>query len=436
MSKLRTQPYRGTRDFLPEEMSVRLQIFDKLYRVVETFGYVRYDGPVLEPMELYEAKSGQELVSEQLFSLIDRGERRLALRPEMTPTVARMVAANRGALAFPIRWYSHPNCFRYERPQRGRVREHWQINVDMFGSESPGAEAEIFTLIHRMMEALGAAKEDYLLRVSDRMLMETAFRNYPEIIDEQMKLVFSVLDRWEKVEIDVSRKVLAEAGLSDLQIVRVEEIIGLGLGDIVEIVGEEIAKTSPVVSILRDELIQDSISFDPLIARGFEYYTSTVFEVFDVIAENRRALFGGGRYDNLVALFSDERIPGIGFGMGDVTLVNFLESRGLLPQPNITADVEVIVGEGGALRPVLWEVLNRLRKAGLRTTTPPEQQGVGKQLKRVAKRGIPVVVMIQGNEWERGTVIVRDMNRTQQSEVTLDALVAVIRSIIATESLT
>ena len=155
-NKLSVQPYRGTRDFLPDEMSVRLQAFGKLYEVIERFGYQRYDGPLLESVELYEAKTSQEIVNEQLYTLVDRGERRLALRPEMTPTVARMVAANLNELTFPVRWYSHPNCFRYERPQRGRVREHWQINVDVFGADSPETELEIFDLVHAMMRALGA----------------------------------------------------------------------------------------------------------------------------------------------------------------------------------------------------------------------------------------------------------------------------------------
>jgi histidyl-tRNA synthetase len=169
---LPTAPYRGTRDFLPPEMSVRQQVFHRLYEVAESYGYLRYDGPILEPAEICEAKSGQEISELQLYTLTDRGGRRLALRPEMTPSVARMIAGNAGALQFPVRWYCNANCHRYERPQRGRVREHWQINVDIFGSDSPNADIEIFSVVHDMMAAVGATRDMYVLRASDRVLLE------------------------------------------------------------------------------------------------------------------------------------------------------------------------------------------------------------------------------------------------------------------------
>jgi histidyl-tRNA synthetase len=428
--KLSTQPYRGTRDFLPEEMSVRLQVFDRLYRAVESFGYVRYDGPLLEPVEMYEAKSGQELVNEQLYTLTDRGERRLALRPEMTPTVARLIAANRGKLSFPVRWYSHPNCFRYERPQRGRVREHWQINVDLFGAESAEAEAEIFGVIHRMMRALGATPQDYLVRVSDRALVQTAMQSHARIPDALVRGVFQITDRWEKVDLETSRQSLRELGLDEEQVARIVDLVGRDLDGICALVPAETVAASRVVTAIRAGLVDGPVRFDPLITRGFDYYTSTVFEVFDVSAENRRALFGGGRYDNLVALFSDERIAGIGFGMGDVTLINFLETHGLLPAPRVAPDVELLVGDGEGLRVAARPVLAALRDAGLRVVTPLERRAIGKELKAAAKRGTRVVVMVQDEEWKRGAVVVRDLDRSVQSEVAAAEIAAAVRAIL------
>lgn len=428
--KLSTQPYRGTRDFLPEEMSVRLQVFDRLYRAVESFGYVRYDGPLLEPVEMYEAKSGQELVNEQLYTLTDRGERRLALRPEMTPTVARLIAANRGKLSFPVRWYSHPNCFRYERPQRGRVREHWQINVDLFGAESAEAEAEIFGVIHQMMRALGATPQDYLVRVSDRALVQTAMQSHARIPDAMVRGVFQITDRWEKVELETSRQSLRELGLDEEQVARIVDLVGRDLDGICALVPAETVAASRVVTAIRAGLVDGPVRFDPLITRGFDYYTSTVFEVFDVSAENRRALFGGGRYDNLVALFSDERIAGIGFGMGDVTLINFLETHGLLPAPRVAPDVELLVGDGEDLRAAARPILAALRDTGLRVVTPLERRAIGKELKAAAKRGTRVVVMVQEEEWKRGAAVVRDLDRSVQSEVAAAEIAAAVRAIL------
>src|SRR5215471_466750 len=195
---LPTAPYRGTRDFLPPEMSVRQQVLHRLYEVAESYGYLRYDGPVLEPAEIYEAKSGQEIAELQLYTLTDRGGRRLALRPEMTPSVARMIAGNAGAVQFPVRWYCNANCHRYERPQRGRTREHWRINVDIFGSDSPNADIEILNVVHDMMAAMGATRDMYVLRASDRVLLESILTQIAGITADRVRAVSDIIDRWEK----------------------------------------------------------------------------------------------------------------------------------------------------------------------------------------------------------------------------------------------
>lgn len=426
---LSTAPYKGTRDFLPAEMSVRTQVFSKLYGVIESYGFERYDGPLLEPVELYEAKSGSELVNEQLFTLTDQGGRRLALRPEMTPSVARMIAANAPQLAFPARWYSHPNCHRYERPQKGRVREHWQINVDVFGSESLEAEVEIFELIHDMLGALGAKPSQYEIRANDRVLAHSALRTYARIPDELLGKVMRVLDRWEKYPRDVVLKQLGELGLDAASITACEELTTKDFAGICAVAAPEDVAKSRLATILNDGMTNAALRFDPLIVRGLDYYTSTVFEVFDTNPENRRSIFGGGRYDNLTALFSKQRIPGIGFGMGDVTLMDFLAGHGLAPEANAGAQV-VVLPLSPSTRTPLKEAAARLRRAGLRVTTPHEETNLGKELKKADKCGAKVAVIIGEDELARGKLVVRDLRRSTQREVAREDITAAVLAVL------
>ena len=410
---LPTAPYRGTRDFLPAEMSVRTQVFQRLYEVIERYGYLRYDGPVLEPVDIYEAKSSQEIVSQQLYTLTDRGQRRLALRPEMTPTVARIIAGNAGKLQFPVRWYSHPNCHRYERPQRGRVREHWQINVDVFGSESPSCEIEIFELIHDMMGELGATPQMWVLRASDRVLLNAILTTMVEVPAEQVRGVSAIIDRWEKYPPDRLGAEAAELGVSDKQFHRLGEILGSGEALLDELPPE----TREQSMLLRafDSGARDLVSFDPKIVRGFDYYTSTVFEVFDVSPQNRRSLFGGGRYANLTGLFSSRQIPGIGFGMGDVTLMDFLGTHDLLPPPRSEVDVAVIPIIDSLSEPAR-RIARELRRKGLRTSTPLELKRLGKELAQADRAGARVAVILGQDEWTTGEVTIRDMVTGEQQK--------------------
>jgi histidyl-tRNA synthetase len=425
---LSTEPYRGTRDFLPEEMSVRQQVFHRLYEVIETFGYQRYDGPILEPVEIYEAKSSQEIVEQQLYTLTDRGGRRLALRPEMTPSVARMIAGNLGKLTFPVRWYSHPNCHRYERPQRGRVREHWQINVDLFGSSSSSVEIEFIELVHAMMSALGATPDMYLVRMSDRALLNAIFSEVLEVLPEQTRPVAGLLDRWEKYPQDKLREDAFEIGLSEAQFKRLGEVVEAGEA-VVEDLSEETRAASKLIQVINTGA-RDLIKVDPLIVRGFDYYTSTVFEVFDTSPENRRSLFGGGRYDNLVGLYTSQEIPGFGFGMGDVTIMDFLGTHGLLPEPVNKVDAVVIPTAEELFDPAREAAAN-LRRAGIRTTTPLEIRKLGKDIARADKAGARVVVIVGQQEWEAGEVTVRDLTSGDQRQVRANAVADVVREVLA-----
>ncbi|MET9261184.1 histidine--tRNA ligase [Amycolatopsis sp. NPDC004079] len=425
---LSTAPVKGTRDFLPAEMSVRTQVFGHLYDVLERYGYLRYDGPVLEQAEVYERKSGQEIADQQLYTLTTRGGERLALRPEMTPSVARMIAGHAKSLSFPVRWYSHPNCHRYERPQRGRVREHWQINADIFGSESANCEIEMFELIHDLMGAVGASPDMFAVRVNDRNLLSSALTDVVGISPDHLPQVFALVDRWEKTSAEEHAASAAEIGLSDKQYEKLAEALSAGPALLDELPAEVKAESN-LVKVLSSSAAS-LVRYEPLIVRGLAYYTSTVFEVFDTSPQNRRALFGGGRYSNLASMFTKEQISGIGFGMGDVTLMDFLDTHGLTPQPRSEVDVTVIPVIEDLADPAR-DVATTLRKAGLRTSTPLELRKLGKELTRADKAGAVAVVIVGEEDWAAGRVTVRSLATREQQQVALADVPAAVRAMVS-----
>src|SRR3989344_4906381 len=292
---LSTEPYKGVRDFYPEDMAVQNYIFRIWREVAEKSGYAEYSASILEPAELYRSKGSDEIVNDQMYVFKDKGDREVALRPEMTPTLARMVAAKRRALKFPLRWYSIPNVFRYERPQRGRRREHWQLNCDLLGIAGVEAEVEIISLVHSIMKTFGAKDEDFEIKINSRKIIAAALadKNFSE---EQVREFTRKLDRGESTPVDIHLEP-----------------------------NEEINK---LIAALEENDVKN-VRFDETLARGFDYYTGMVFEVFDTNPENKRSLFGGGRYDNLLEIFDAEPVPTVGFGMGDITIHDFLETHNL-----------------------------------------------------------------------------------------------------------
>ncbi len=409
-------------------MSVRTQVFGHLYDVLERYGYLRYDGPVLEQAEIYERKSGQEIADQQLYTLTTRGGERLALRPEMTPSVARMIAGHAKSLSFPVRWYSHPNCHRYERPQRGRVREHWQINADIFGSESANCEIEMFELIHDLMGAVGAGPDKFAVRVNDRNLLSSALTDVVGISPDHLPQVFTLVDRWEKTSADDHAASAEEIGLPDKQFEKLTEVLGAGPALLDELPAEVKAESN-LVKVLSSSAAS-LVRYEPLIVRGLAYYTSTVFEVFDTSPQNRRALFGGGRYGDLASLFTKERIPGIGFGMGDVTLMDFLDTHDLTPAPRSEVDV-VVIPVAEELADPAREVATALRKAGLRTSTPLELRKLGKELTRADKAGAAAVVIVGEEDWAAGAVTVRSLATREQLQVPLADVPSTVQGMIS-----
>ncbi|SFQ37481.1 histidyl-tRNA synthetase [Amycolatopsis rubida] len=409
-------------------MSVRTQVFGHLYDVLERYGYLRYDGPILEQAEVYERKSGQEIADQQLYTLTTRGGERLALRPEMTPSVARMIAGHAKSLSFPVRWYSHPNCHRYERPQRGRVREHWQINADIFGSESANCEIEMFELIHDLMGSLGATPDMFAVRVNDRNLLSSALTDVVGISPDHLAQVFALVDRWEKTSAEEHAASAAEIGLSDKQYEKLAETLSAGPALLDELPAE-VKAGSNLVKVLSSSAAS-LVRYEPLIVRGLAYYTSTVFEVFDTSPQNRRALFGGGRYSNLASMFTKEQISGIGFGMGDVTLMDFLDTHGLAPQPRSEVDVAVIPVTEDLADPAR-DVATVLRKAGLRTSTPLELRKLGKELTRADKAGAVAVVIVGEEDWAAGRVTVRSLATREQQQVAVADVPAAVRAMVS-----
>lgn len=417
MSKvnLSTQPYKGTRDFYPEEMLERDLIFEQLRQTVSTYGYQHYDGPMLEPLELYAAKSGEELVNEQLYSFEDRGGRKVAMRPEMTPTLARMVAAKGNQMPRPIRWYSLPNLWRYERPQRGRLREHWQLNVDLLGLDSVAAEVEIVQVAIDLLRNFGASVHDFEVQINHRQLMNDFFTQILKLQDSEVKAVARAIDKQAKIKSEDFHTLLEEAGCTPEQIQQLEDFLKAPLLEIGQYLGESegFKALCDFFDTVNAMGLGPVCRFNPAIMRGLDYYTGLVFEIYDKHPDNRRALFGGGRYDNLVGLFGNTSIPGVGFGMGDVTLRDFLEVHDLLPQPS--AHVDVLVGLfNQEMFVASQQIARQLRAAGLRVESVLSPQKLGKQFQQADKKGIPLVVMLGPDEAVENKVTVKNLKTGQQ----------------------
>lgn len=395
---LPTQPYKGARDFYPEDKRLQKYMFNLWRQTAERFGYEEYDAPILEPLELYLAKTGEEIVNEQTYMFEDRGGRRVAIRPEMTPTVSRMVAARRQELGYPLRWYSIPNLWRYERPQRGRLREHWQLNVDIFGVDTLLAEAEIVQVADNIFKAAGATHEMYSIRVNSRKLMDFILRDYLQLDSVQRHTVAKLIDRLHKTPHEMF---MAEADAiftpSQRDAGANNKLIGLLKIKDIEHLPEQIRVHSAALELkellhlLKEAGVTNAV-FDLSIMRGFDYYTGIVFEIFDENPENNRAMLGGGRYDGLVGLFGVEPLPTVGFGFGDVTLQNFLEGHKLLPPPRSDTDAYAVL-IGNVYGPA-QKVIRELRDMGLNVAVDMTGRKPDKQIKTAAKKGIHYAIFI------------------------------------------
>jgi histidyl-tRNA synthetase len=410
----------GTRDFYPQDMRIRLQLFARMRDVAARFGYEEYDGPLLEPYDLYAAKSGGALVSEEMYTLTDRGGRLLGLRPEMTPTLARMVAQRQGALRKPIKWFSLPTCWRYERPQKGRLREHVQWNVDVLGIDVVEAEAEIIAVFVTFLRELGLTQRDIRVRIGHRGWLAGQFARLDIPTGAQLA-VLRAIDRREKVTPDAFDLLLRDAGLNARQVAALTAILdACDYGDF--------ALLRELIALLDDYGLADYCAFDPTIVRGLAYYTSTVYEIWDSKREFR-AIAGGGRYDDLTVALGGEPLPGAGMAMGDVVLGLLLQREGLLPSDECTLDVFVARHSeqqyGESIR-----LAQRLRQAGLRVDRSLKAASLGAQLRQAEAEGARVAIILAPDEMARGEAVVRDLQSGEQVAEGLDEVERRVRAML------
>jgi histidyl-tRNA synthetase len=396
MKKLKTENYKGVRDFYPHDVFFQDYIFETWRKTVESFGFEEYNASLLENSEIYKAKTSEEIINNQTYTFTDRGDREVTLRPEMTPTLARMIAAKKRELSFPLRYYSIPNCFRYERPQRGRLREFWQLNVDILNVKNDKFyDIEIIKLINKILLNFKATSADFTIKINSRTLLNSVYENYYEF-DKNEALTFQrLLDKKDKI---TEAEFLKEyEKITDKEYKNISDIDD-------KKVKKELTYINEIIKVCKDAGISN-IEFDQNIVRGFDYYTGIVFEVFDNDPENNRALFGGGRYENLIDLFEsvkdDVNISGIGFGIGDVPMRIFLESRNLLPEFINSTDILLgIISDDQKVIDYADTVATELRDQGKNVSINYDNKKVGDIMKMAEKNGIKNVVVIGEKECE------------------------------------
>ena len=430
MTALSSQPYKGTRDYYPEDKRVQNYIFETWKHVVERFGYEEYGAPVLENLEIYAAKSGQELVNDQTYTFTDRGGRTVAIRPEMTPSISRMVAARRQELAYPARLFSIANFMRYERPQRGREREFWQLNVDVFGVDTIAADVEIITIADTILKEFGATANDYVIRVNNRKFIHYMMAEYLGLDTTAAHQMTKLFDRRNKItEQDFSEQALLILGddrADDIakitQILDAKTIEALPEGLLGASAIEEMKQ---VFAGLRAAGIESAI-FDATLMRGLDYYTGTVFEVFDTHPDNNRSLFGGGRYDGLVGLFGAEPISAVGMAPGNTMIENFLEVHGLLPENKSKTDVYlVVIGDEleGAQR-----IAAQLRHAGVNAELDITGRKLDKQIKTAFKKNIQHVLFVGAQDLATGEFSLKNIQAETDQKLSIDQIVETLHA--------
>jgi histidyl-tRNA synthetase len=390
---LSTQPYKGARDFYPEDKRIQKYMFGVLRKVVESFGYQEYDAPILEPLDIYLAKSGEEIVNQQLYSFEDKGI---------------------------------PNLWRYERPQAGRLREHWQLNVDLFGVANLSADHEIIKVADSIMKAFGAPADSYVIRINSRQLVDRFLKDYLKLTDEQVYETSKLIDRWHKIERqefhDQARQTLGEDNKYQelVQLMESKDLDSLPAEVRDDKSAQELKK---LVAVLNNSDVKNAV-FDFSVIRGMDYYGGIVFEVFDTNPENIRSMFGGGRYDGLVSLFDVEPLPTVGFGMGDVTLQRFLEVHNLLPK--LEPETQLTVVLVGNVYDRAQTVLSELRVKGINNAVDSSDRKLDSQLKSAVKSGVRYALFIGEQELESSRFKLKDLEKGEEKELSLDEIVSTL----------
>jgi len=429
MSTLSPQPYKGTRDFYPEDKRVQNYIFSIWRKISESFGYEEYGASILEPLEIYMAKSGQELAGEQTYTFIDRGGRTVAIRPEMTPTISRMVAAKRNELVYPARLYSIANFMRYERPQKGREREFWQLNADIFGDDSVAAEAEIISMADAIMRLAGATPDDYVIRINNRKLINFMMAQYLGLDAIQAQIMIKLLDRKDKITErdfkDQADEIFGE--IAETATDKLEKLLhARSMADLPpEIRESSVVKEVQELFTLLERADIKSLVFDITLMRGLDYYTGMIFEVFDTDPENSRAMFGGGRYDGLVGLFGTDPISAVGFAPGGTVFENFLKTHNLLPKQPSTTDIYLSVL--GDVSKEANKLARDLRDKDINVEVDDTNRKLDKQIKIALKKSIPYMLFFGENEVSSGVYTLKDLNKTQEYKLKFTETVEMIK---------
>ncbi len=414
---------KGTRDFFPKEMAVRRWLIDHMRQVSTQFGFQEYEGPCIETIDLYAAKSGDELVKEQSFVFPDRSGELLALRPELTPTLARMIASKQNELVFPLRWWSFGPFWRYERPQKGRSREFYQWNVDLIGTDSIQADAEVIAVICEFLKSIGLIPEQVKILVNNRRLMDACLDDLGFTTDQKPS-IHKLIDRIDKMSSNTWEQYAVDININPQQLKDLKNILN---DDLMWEKSEELVE---LIESLKWLGFSEYIQFDPKIVRGLDYYTGTVFEAKEMTG-NFRAICGGGRYDNLVADVGGSPLTGVGFAMGDVVIQLVLESLGLIPQTiNQPNSVFVTIFDGECM-PFSYQIANLLRESGMNVILNPGIEKLNKQFKYADRLGVNFVIVVGPDEIRESTVTIRNLDKHNQFTVVIKEAVEFLSGLLA-----
>ena len=416
------QGVRGTRDFYPEEMRLRNWLFDNFDEAALLHGFQEYDAPVLESEELYTRKQGEE-ITQQLYNFKDKGDRKVALRPEMTPSLARMVMSRAGVLPMPIKWYSIPQCWRYERTQRGRGREHYQWNVDIWGTDEISADAELISVLVTFFRSVGLTEEDLVIKISSRKVLEEVLGSLGLKGDIFAKTCI-IVDKMDKLPADTISQQLSELGLDESSILTIQSTLAIkDMESLGKNLGEEsvaVKELTSLFSALEAYGISGWIEFDASIVRGLAYYTGPVFEAHDRAGE-LRAICGGGRYDKLLSTLGGRDLPATGFGFGDMVIMELLAEKGLVPE--LIADIDdVVISLSPELRNAAMSVASSLRNTGRSVDLVLEEKRLKWAFKHAERTGAERLVMVMPDEWEEGKVKIKNLESGEEIEVSIDLL--------------
>ena len=441
--KFSTEPLRGMEEYYPDDLRELNWIIENIRDVAERYSFEEFESPQLEPIEIFAAKSSEELVNEQSFIVEKKEGEKLILIPELTPSLARMIAKKSQELKKPIRWFSIPTCFRYERPQRGRKRQFKQINFDILGEESLFADLEIFSIIVDIFKQFGAKPSQFQICYNNRRFVDALCEIVLKVPKEKLSLIYKILDKSDKMEVEEFEKFVIDS-FQDESIVqgiyKIKDAENLnGLLSKFDTIPEEFFETegykelNEFIKLLEDAKISEYCSFSPNVVRGLDYYTGIVYEVFDMGTENRRSIFGGGRYDDLLSLFSDEQITGTGFGMGTLMLSLFLKTYNLIPEEirkKDYADTIFIASINKKVSKYALKLAKLVRDEEFPCIIDYRFKNLGNQLSKANELGVLISLIVGSKEMEQNEVTIKNMKNEEQKSIKIDSLIEEIYNII------